>query len=1011
MNERKTTIDNKYVIDRLIGVGGVASVYKAWDTMLHKFVAVKKVHEKFSKDARFVDMFRNEAINTAKLEHENIVRVVNFIKEDNDFYMVMDFVNGVDLEYLLNKCRKNKIKIPSHISVYIIGEVIKALDYAHNLKDENTGERLALVHRDISPGNIMLHYDGRIKLTDFGIAKAGEAAPEDDKIKGKISYMSSEQARCKEVDGRSDLFCCGLVLYEMLTGTKPYKGSSDMEIWKKAKDAKVDLKKLQAKGVDDDLISVLKRLLKKDPGARHQSAAELFIDFKRYLSRSGSTSEMSEKYRKFIGSLLKEEITAAEEEAKEKSKIDYIPSEKPQPEPDKEKQKSSPDPAEKETEESPEKKPAAAYDSKDKTLLDFVVDSANKYKKLFITSLLSVSAAFIIFLVIDIFARLTPMGVGIHSRIWPPDLIINTSPPGAAISITDERGRDIIQEYGYSDVTPSHIERLPPGTYTLSAEKEGFRGISRLVTVAGDDRDLVSQVTIAGARIEDQVHIVPFEVGVSIDSYPGDAVIRINGRNVGRTPYSEHLESGKYSLKLEKEGFEVLGMSEIPDDIRPGVCVIDVTQHADEQWLVDRRFWDIREEEHNGVRSLSVTGTPWKDILIESVPGEARIFISDEETGEEQEAGVTPASGLMLTAGRYSLRLEKEGHRSWDGEFTVDAETEDTLHVYLDKYVTVNAVDSISRRSINADIVISGPSMDTIRGKTPIRAALPPEEISFTLSNEPAYEPVRLSYDITRVGDSISIEMEKRPPHLTLSVKDYRSGEGVESTVWINGVYWRRTDSSGEARGSIDEPPGEYKVEVRSDDYDDYRTRATIESGQRKQLEVRLGAPKDGSAKMVYPEEFTLKTVTLDDETVTPGPGSVITGIPRGYNTLEAEFGEPEGKVSHVFSISEPRESFIFTISRERGRFLLKEESPPEIRVSVSDSETGEPVKGASLWLGDEKLGETDESGEVFSRLLKSEGEYLLRVTGEDIEESESPVELAYGRRKEKNIEVGVIRN
>ena len=169
--DKEKKIENKYVIKQLIGSGGLASVYKAWDTMLHKYVAVKKIHKKFSDDAKFVDMFRQEAVNTARLEHENIVRVVNFIKENGDYYMVMDYVKGVDLEYFLKKCRKSDISVPPEIAFYIIAELVKALDYAHKVKDELSGKPLNIVHRDVSPGNVMLYYSGKIKLTDVADAE------------------------------------------------------------------------------------------------------------------------------------------------------------------------------------------------------------------------------------------------------------------------------------------------------------------------------------------------------------------------------------------------------------------------------------------------------------------------------------------------------------------------------------------------------------------------------------------------------------------------------------------------------------------------------------------------------------------------------------------------------------------------------------------------------------------------------------------------------------------------
>src|SRR3989339_422386 len=153
-------IDNRYLIIKQVGSGGFATVYRAWDTTLQKFVAIKKIHDEFTSDAKFADMFKKEALNTAKLEHENIVRVINFIKDDaGKLYIIMDYVNGVNLSYFLKKCKDTGVSVPVEFSLFLISEVIKALDYAHSVKDELTGKQLNMVHRDISPANIMLYYD------------------------------------------------------------------------------------------------------------------------------------------------------------------------------------------------------------------------------------------------------------------------------------------------------------------------------------------------------------------------------------------------------------------------------------------------------------------------------------------------------------------------------------------------------------------------------------------------------------------------------------------------------------------------------------------------------------------------------------------------------------------------------------------------------------------------------------------------------------------------------------
>ncbi|MBN2407076.1 MAG: serine/threonine protein kinase [Elusimicrobia bacterium] len=318
-------INNQYVVIRKIGSGGFATVYKAWDNMLHKTVAIKKIHTEYSNDSKYVDMFRKEATNTAKLEHENIVRVVNFRYEEGGFYMVMDYVKGMDLEHLLKRCIRDSTVIPLEISLYIFAEILKALDYAHNVEDEFTGRNLGIIHRDLSPGNIMLYFDGRIKLTDFGIARVGtrenrERRSHKEKLKGKISYMSPEQAQLKDIDARSDLFSCGIVLYELLSGKRAFKGTDDFRIWQEVRKANIDLGRLGG-DVPKEIKKIVIKLLRKSPEKRYKTASQVFIDLKRYLGKKGTTEASVEKYTRFIRHSFSREIKDFKDEMRRDAKV------------------------------------------------------------------------------------------------------------------------------------------------------------------------------------------------------------------------------------------------------------------------------------------------------------------------------------------------------------------------------------------------------------------------------------------------------------------------------------------------------------------------------------------------------------------------------------------------------------------------------------------------------------------------------------------------------------------
>ncbi len=598
MSKEKKVIDNKYVIDRLIGVGGVASVYKAWDTMLNKFVAVKKIHEKYSLDARFVDMFREEAVNTAKLEHENIVRVLSFIREGPDYYMIMDFVNGTDLEYLIRKCDKKNIDLTPEISVYIICEVLKALEYAHNLK---SGGSAGMVHRDISPGNVMIYYDGRIKLADFGIAKAGETEmDEDEKFMGKVSYMSPEQARCKSVDRRADLFCCGLVLYELLSGEKAYPGKPGLDTWKRAKTARVDFKKLLHKKVSGELMEVLKKTLDPEPGKRYQSAAEMFIDLKKYLSRRVSSADISKQFSNLLGKALKEEITAAEKESGQdfERKFRITGRDETSPElPRKKEKKKEEKESEKEKETEEEKEEAA----------DRGVSASGRFSGVLRNMIVAAILLTVMYAYFDLQKERSALK-SLYSLFSSEktELRIDTHPSGALVRLSDESGAGMVPD---GERTPLYIPSIDPGRYLLEAEKEGFGRISRKMTVLGRGESM--GVQIAGAVLEDDIYILPFEAGITVNSTPPGAAVFINNLSAGRTPYRGTIEIGRHNFRLSKPGYEPLGVTSPGTGslyYMDGVCYLDLSRPAGKQTGIDFRFWEVDEIITADGKSVSIHG-------------------------------------------------------------------------------------------------------------------------------------------------------------------------------------------------------------------------------------------------------------------------------------------------------------------------------------------------------------------------------------------------------------------
>ncbi|HEY0254490.1 MAG TPA: serine/threonine-protein kinase, partial [Kofleriaceae bacterium] len=216
----------KYQLIRKIGTGGMAEVYLARTSVaqgLNKTLVIKKIHTAYARSRQFVAMFVDEAKIALGLNHPNIIQVFDFGAVGDTYFLAMEYNEGIDLLRLLQEAAKARVRLPYGLSAYIIQQLAKGLDYAHRKTDE-FGEPLCIVHRDISPQNVLLSWDGSIKIVDFGIARARDVHEEAGVIKGKFAYMSPEQARGDAVDSRSDVFAAGIVLYELVCARPLFHG-------------------------------------------------------------------------------------------------------------------------------------------------------------------------------------------------------------------------------------------------------------------------------------------------------------------------------------------------------------------------------------------------------------------------------------------------------------------------------------------------------------------------------------------------------------------------------------------------------------------------------------------------------------------------------------------------------------------------------------------------------------------------------------------------------------------
>ncbi len=269
----------QYTLLERIAVGGMAEVWKARMRGLEGFqktVAIKKILPHMTHNAEFVSMFIDEAKLAAQLSHPNIIHIYELGKIANDYFIAMEYVEGRDLRTIGNLARQKRMPIPIGLSLLIAHHVAGALEHAHR-KSDFEGRALGLVHRDVSPQNVLISRDGDIKLCDFGIAKAVTQAGQTQigALKGKLQYMSPEQAWGRPVDARSDIFSLGTLLFEMLTGERLFAGDSEISVLEAVREGRVRSPRDLDPSISVEIDAIARQALAHDPADRFQTAGEM----------------------------------------------------------------------------------------------------------------------------------------------------------------------------------------------------------------------------------------------------------------------------------------------------------------------------------------------------------------------------------------------------------------------------------------------------------------------------------------------------------------------------------------------------------------------------------------------------------------------------------------------------------------------------------------------------------------------------------------------------------------
>ena len=285
------SVHQRYRIIEKIDAGGMAEIYKGVAVSLDGFekaVAIKRILPHLTQDAKFVSMFLDEARLSMQLNHANIVQILDLGRVGDTYFMAMELVDGMNLRRGMQRAIDLVRPFPVNVACFVAMEIAKGLAYAHEKADVQ-GQSLGIVHRDVSPPNVLISRQGEVKVTDFGLAKAKSnvAVSEIDVVKGKFAYLSPETVEGKQPDARADIYALGIILWEMLCGRRLFAAGNDAEIIELVRKGDVPKVSSLREDADDELDKVMQRILAKNIKRRFQSCREVEQELGNYLAHKG----------------------------------------------------------------------------------------------------------------------------------------------------------------------------------------------------------------------------------------------------------------------------------------------------------------------------------------------------------------------------------------------------------------------------------------------------------------------------------------------------------------------------------------------------------------------------------------------------------------------------------------------------------------------------------------------------------------------------------------------------
>ncbi len=720
----------RYVLLDKLAVGGMAEIYKAKTYGVdgfEKLLAIKRILPHCAADKEFISMLIDEAKLTVLLSHANIVQVYDLGKVGEDYFISMEYISGTNLREVIHRLSQKGEKVTEEIAVYVASEICKGLDYAHR-KTDSQGNPLNIVHRDVSPQNILISYEGEVKIVDFGIAKAAMNVSHTMAgiLKGKIAYMSPEQALGKPLDHRTDIFSAGVVLYEMLTGEKLFSGETQFEVLNQIRTTRVNTMMLPAH-IPGPLKGILAKALAYNSKDRYQSVGDFQLDLTKFLYSS---------YIDFSPRQLANLVSRLFE--REMKRHEAIP------------------PIDERT-----RSVMVAQAGKENIVVHGTAPPTGA-----ITQKTAVSGVHVLPAMRRMTRPLVAAGILLAALIGgylgyrtfltePREEAVKPLPPVSEpaidtgtfqVSSSPQGARILLNNRDTGLLTPARLERLSLGQdYEIRLQKEKYREATRSIALTSTEPILISET------------LAPLPLGmIEIGSAPAGAKILVDNKETGLvTPNRiENLEIPKtYQIRLSLPGHSDWSGSVEVRDLEP-VKLAAVLTHLPTpppQPLPPPKEKEAAKPVPKPAPVKPVKPEPKPERVVEepSVGGAARLQVDSDPSGADvyvnsEFKGTTPVTISDLAAETVKVLIAKEGYLKYSGNVTLRAgENRNLGMIRLGGLYGEVSFNSIPPR---ANIYFDG---ELIAPKTPVTIRKVPRDRTHTIKLQlDGYRAWETSFDL-----------------------------------------------------------------------------------------------------------------------------------------------------------------------------------------------------------------------------------------------------------------------